>query len=296
MKIAVCLHGKFSGKNLRNQTQSFDLAYDYFKKNFLNNYNIDTYLHGWDDNPEDTKRLLKKFKPLKFKIEKQKKFKTPKLKYKMKKTGPWSAKKKFFNYYSRLYSLKECFKLVKKKYDYILVMRYDCIFYKKIKFDLLKKNTFYVSNWSRLNKGYGFTDGWFLSDQKIMRKIAYTYDRLNFYYKNNSKYINFILSGPELNEDSISSFHPILKFRIKELNLEKNINTLGYQFLTWGLVRDKFNKFNPAGVPDIDVNIPCKNFKKIKFKRIILNKILNVIYIKPVHFIKEKKYSKFFNF
>ena len=173
------------------------------------------------------------------------------------------------------------FQLIKKKYDYVLIMRYDCVFFKKIKFELLKKNIFYTSNWSRLSEGYGFTDGWFISDQKIMKKIALTYDKLSSYYKNNSKYIKFILSDTKFDESSISSFHPILRFRIKELKLEKKkINTLGYQFQTWGLARDKMNIFNPEGVPDINVNKPFKNFKKIKYRKIFFNKILNKIYKK----------------
>jgi len=280
MKIAICLHGKFSGKNMRNDIQSFDLTYEYLKKNFLKDYNIDIYLHGWGDNLKESKRLIKKFKPLKFKIEKQKKFKIAKLKYNMEKTGPWSGEKIIFNNYSRLYSLKKCFELIKKKYDYILIMRYDCVFFKKINFKLLKKNIFYTSNWSQLSEGYGFTDGWFISDQKIMKKIALTYDKLNSYYKNNSKFIKFILSNPKLDDNSISSFHPILRFRIQELKLEKNINTLGFQFQTWGLARDKMNRFNPDGVPNINVDEPFKNFKKIKFKKIMFNKILNKIYKK----------------
>ena len=113
-----------------------------------------------------------------------------------------------------------------------------------------------------------------------MKKIALTYDKLNSYYKNNSKYIKFILSDTKFDESSISSFHPILRFRIKELKLEKNINTLGYQFQTWGLARDKMNIFNPEGVPDINVNEPFKNFKKIKYRKIFFNKILNKIYKK----------------
>ncbi len=280
MKIAICLHGKFSGKNLRNDIQSFDLAYEYLEKNFLNDYNIDIYLHGWGDNLKESKRLIKKFKPLKFKIEKQKKFKIAKLKYNMTKTGPWSGEKIIFNNYSRLYSLKKCFELIKKKYDYILVMRFDCVFFKKINFKLLKKNIFYTSNWSQLSEGYGFTDGWFISDQKIMKKIALTYNKLNSYYKNNSKFIKFILSNPKLDNNSISSFHPILRFRIQELKLEKNINTLGYQYQTWGLARFKRNRFNPEGVPNINVDEPFKNFKKIKFKKLMFNKILNKIYNK----------------
>ena len=280
MKIAICLHGKFSGKNMRNDIQSFDLAYEYLKKNFLKDYNIDIYLHGWEDNLKESKRLIKKFKPLKFKIEKQKKFKIAKLKYNMEKTGSWSGEKIIFNNYSRLYSLKKCFEHIKKKYDYILVMRYDCVFFKKINFKLLKKNIFYTSNWSQLSEGYGFTDGWFISDQKIMKKIALTYDKLNSYYKNNSKFIKFILSNPKLDDNSISSFHPILRFRIQELKLEKNINTLGFQFQTWGLARDKMNRFNPDGVPNINVDEPFNNFKKIKFKKIMFNKILNKIYKK----------------
>ena len=57
-------------------------------KNFLKDYNIDIYLHGWEDNLKESKRLIKKFKPLKFKIKKQKKFKIAKLKYNMEKTEP----------------------------------------------------------------------------------------------------------------------------------------------------------------------------------------------------------------
>ena len=53
MKIALC----FSG-----QVRSFEKGYDYYKRNLLDHYDVDVYIHGWKM-PNGEKALLQLFNP-----------------------------------------------------------------------------------------------------------------------------------------------------------------------------------------------------------------------------------------
>ena len=44
MKIAIALHGKFTGKNARGEAQGFSKPYKYLAKNIINKYeNVDVF-------------------------------------------------------------------------------------------------------------------------------------------------------------------------------------------------------------------------------------------------------------
>lgn len=59
MKIALCLSGYFNSKKNPN---SFGLdRFKYIKKEILNKYNVDVYIHSWDINHEDIILVYRKW-------------------------------------------------------------------------------------------------------------------------------------------------------------------------------------------------------------------------------------------
>jgi hypothetical protein len=282
MKIAICLYGKFTGRNLRGEIQGFQIPYKYLKKNVLN-CNTDIFIHGWNDDYKETKKLLKITKPKNYIIEKQKKFyiKDFSKLFLSKNNNSDEINNYIFNSYSRFYSLKKAVSLVDNSYDIILISRFDCIFYKKINFNLFNPKNFYTSHWNFLHQDWGFNDAWFISGNKNMKNFSLIYDNLNKYYKLKSNFFRF-LKKKNLQKENFSSGHAIWRYRIEELNLNDKLYAYGLEYLTWGLLRRINRRYNPWGRPTVDINYPIKVNKKFIHKQYtsieILNKLLYKIF------------------
>jgi hypothetical protein len=275
MKIAICLYGKFTGRNLRGEIQGFEIPYKYLKKNVLN-HNTDIFIHGWDDNPKESKKVLEILKPKRFIIEKQKKFKIKNFTklFPLENDIKWEINSHMFNNYSRFYSLKKAVSLIDNSYDIILISRFDCIFYKKINFNLFNPENFYTSHWNLLHQDWGFNDVWFISGNKNMKNFALVYNNLDKYYRPQSNFFQF-LKKRGLKKRDFRSGHAISRYRIKELNLGDKLYAYGLEYLTWGLLRRLNRRYNPWGRPSVDINYPVKLNKKYIHKQYTNIKTLN---------------------
>lgn len=257
MKIAVCLYGKFTGNNDRNEIQGFDLPFKFLQENVLND-KTDIFLHGWDDNESETARMLNTIRPKRHVVEKQIKFEHPYGHYDFIPHGPYSTQINLRNNYSRFYSLRSCLDLVDDSYDMVMISRYDCVFYEKFNFNMLKPENFYVSHWNLNHEGWGFNDAWFVTGLENMRSLSKINERLNEYFDiENGEYIKFIKSKG-LNESNISSGHPIWRYRVKEIGLDQQIYCYGLEYESWGLLRRFGIRQNPWGRPNTDITIPGK--------------------------------------
>lgn len=257
MKIAACFYGKFCGKNNSGDIQTFEVPYQHFKIN-IRTEDVDVFLHGWDDDERESEKLLKRLKPKSFILEKQKYFDHPYKHYNFISTGPRSTQNDIRNNYSRFYSLKQSLSLIDESYDFVLISRFDCVFYEKINFNLFKPGNFYVSHWNLNHEGWGFNDAWFIADSKIMKEYGKIFDRLDDYNNiENGDYINFLRSKG-LDEKNIGSGHPIWRYRIKEMDLEDKIYCYGLEYETYGLMRRYNMRHNPWGHPNCNIYIPQK--------------------------------------
>lgn len=258
MKIALCLHGKFFGKNNRGEMQGFEIPFKAFRDKVLTE-DVDVFFHGWDDDVEASNSLIKLVNPKSYILETQKIFNHPYQDYNFIPAGQWNTRSCINNNYSRYYSMKESVKLVDESYDLIMVARFDTVIYEYLDFSLFKPGNFYVSNWNLLHEGWGFNDAWFISGNKLMRDFSLIYDRLDDYFniKNNSEYFQF-LKRYNLNEANLASGHAITKYRTIELGLQNNLYAYGLEYKTWGLLRRLDLRTNPWGVPEHDTLRPFK--------------------------------------
>jgi hypothetical protein len=224
MRIAICLHGlignthgKSGDKNFLSQESNkiLDYAFNHWEEyilrpNINNNVTIDFFIHSWDTEYEDL--INKKFKPITAKYEKQISFNFP--------THVRGDNTRIQNHYSRWYSAKESVKLktkyekkVGKKYDIVMLARFDIAWNKTILFDNYIDKNFYVPGW--INKEDGsiikskYKDFWFFSSSKNMSKFCDLYDKLDEYTKPGMCPNNVKLG--------ISS-HRLVKFHLEKLN------------------------------------------------------------------------------
>jgi hypothetical protein len=257
MKIAICFYGKFTGRNTRGETQGFQKAFKFLSKNILNQ-DTDIFFHGWDDNPKDSKKLLSLLSPKRYILEQQKIFNHPYSHYSFVPNGPWNTKDYINNDYSRFYSLMKSVELVDESYDFILVARFDTVFYESIPFELLKPNNFYVSNWHLNKQGWGFNDAWFISGSKVMKEYSLIFENLNSYFDiDKSAYVRF-LDRHGLGLESLPSGHALHRFRCEEMGIKDRIYAIGLEYKTWGLLRRLGQRVDPTGFAESDINVPTR--------------------------------------
>jgi hypothetical protein len=256
VKIALCLYGKFTGKNDRGEIQGFTEPFKYFNENVITD-DVDVFLHGWDDDESSSKNLIELVKPKKYLLEKQRQFNHPFTDYNFTPNGTWNTQKGIFNNYSRFYSLKECVSLVDDSYDIIIISRFDTIFYEKLNYSLLDKDKFYITNWHKNNERWGVNDAWFIGGNKLMKEFSLIYDRLEDYFDLDGGFLRYIKSYG-LTEKNITSGHALWRYRLHETNIENNTFTIGLEYETWGLLRRINQRKNMWWNPKFNYRVPNK--------------------------------------
>ena len=196
MKIAFCLSGytgavcRIPNVNVQNNTSSegyekqlsnlksldLDVAYELFKTNVIQNYNVDTFIHSWSVDKKDD--ILKKYKPKDYIIENQRGVEDGILD----------------NIYSVWYSRKKVLELAfnsEVKYDWFLLTRFDLGFYFRLLFDIYDNRNVILAGEKR---SVEVNDVYFLANRENMKVISKMFDNLeSFGYKTDSK--NGGLSG-----------------------------------------------------------------------------------------------------
>jgi hypothetical protein len=259
MKIAVAFHGKFTGRNSRGEIQGFTKPYKYLEKNILKKYkNVDVFFHGWDDDTRESKKLIDVYKPKHFQIEKQINFKHPYRSLNYIPDGPWNTQTSIFNLYSRFYSLQKSIEQIDDSYDFILISRFDTVFFKPIPFNVLNPDNFYATHWNLNHERWGLNDAWFISGTKIMREFSKIYEKLDEYFKvDGSAYVKFLIQH-NLGLNSLTSGHAICRFRCNELQIESKLFAFGLEYETWGLLRRIRKRRDPWGMKIKDLLTPTK--------------------------------------
>lgn len=199
MKIALCicgLVGGTSGKDGKGEVVDFELCYKSYKKTILDINNVDVFIHSWS--VEHHRRIVDLYKP-KLRIFENQKF----LEYK-------NNPKSFDEYInrSRFYSTQQVVNLKKLyetknnfKYDWVMISRFDLMFFNKIIFNNLDKNFLYASHFNDIKTKYDnfpnksnqtpsrrrFLDMWFIGNSKLMDEYGNLYSNYSNIFKPNKK-------------------------------------------------------------------------------------------------------------
>lgn len=216
MKVCVCLYGLCGGKN----DKTMDITYTSYTKALrnLDQYvgDYDTFFHTWDYDSLNEKQLISDFRPICHHIEQRKKFDDD---------NKWNMT------LSRWYSHSESIKLkaayeqkMEFTYDYVLLMRFDCIFYVPIDFSIFTSAYMYASHWPDGIKT-GLLDYWFISDSKTMNVFGQIYNNMSQYRNKYSEEVvksNHTVSYLHLELNKIPLKH--IFYEYKEFCLEKRLN------------------------------------------------------------------------
>ena len=224
MRIALCFHGLVGSHSKGGVGKQLLLndSFNSIKKNLIKsnpNIKFDIFVHS--QSKEKEKEIIKILKPISFKIENQLDFPSSKIHPEIKKFYKYLSfykniykfnkyielkKIQSFQAHSRWYSANQVSILKKKyeklnnfKYNYVVLLRLDFKFLRKIDLNKLNKKKIYCSNWNNgptpnnnysekitLNnlssqKKYGVLDFWFIGDSKIMDIFSSLYNEINNY-------------------------------------------------------------------------------------------------------------------
>ena len=172
MKIALCLSGLAEGTNdIGRNSGGIDYSFPHFKEHFFDKYDVDVFAHSWSTEAED--KILDLFKPKKYIIEKQIKFKPGKYRkipghkrdqeakfgkalakgraYRDVVKGYHPPKNRKQQCYSQWYSRKKSVELKKEyeiennfTYDFVMISRFDVCFFTDIPFADLDSDYLYA--------------------------------------------------------------------------------------------------------------------------------------------------------
>ena len=204
MKGAICLYGLVGGKEGKDGTGGdipFEKCFEYYKKHIIDKNNVDIFIHSWSQHLEDD--IIDLYKPKSYKFQKQKMFEKEMLipgRFSGKKVLPDDRKKYRFRSLSRWYSVKESLKLKMLyerinnfKYDYVMITRFDTLFFIDLNFNKYKLDYLYAPHWNspqnspynpgkkadRINRSErtdAFLDMWFFSNSTVMDVFAKVYE------------------------------------------------------------------------------------------------------------------------
>ena len=217
MKVALCLSGLTGGSAGKDgKGESLDLIepYNSVKENILDSNDVDVFMHSWSS--ESKSELIEIYKPKKYKFEEQIKFDEHHKKH--------IVKSRFYSNRKSL-NLKKEYEIKNKfKYDWVMISRFDLVWFNKLIFDEYDNRYFYASNWNdngsyglgpydrQTNAGNGLLDLWFFSSSNNMDKFAEgcqleTLD--NFF--NTCMHLTNVISGHRVSESIVNLYELELK-------------------------------------------------------------------------------------
>lgn len=222
MKIALC----FSG-----QARSFEKGYEYYKKNLLDRYDVDVYIHSWKF--DDERKLLELYRPVSYKLE------TPPLgNFDERYTNTPNAQKHPPRFtYRMLYSMYECVQLIHKQYDWVIKSRTDYALNVVIPFSELDNSKLYIPNCRMVPERDFGNDQFAFSSQKNMMKYMSTYLNIEKYYNAGNQFIGEDLMRANLHD------HGLHGENLVYVNMN-NPFPPGAHNGTWhSLIRDDYDKW-----------------------------------------------------
>lgn len=176
MKIAVCISG---------QPRSYEKGYEYMKRNLLDHYNCDIFIHTWHNKVYKSKDVINLYKPVESLVENplSKSFYDNKYTNTPNAAGwpPHATVSMFYSVFQSLL-LKTKYELLFDKYDWVVKTRFDYAINGVIPFSQLDKNNLYIPN-CRMVPTHDFgNDQFAFGSNKVMTEYMSTYLHMDQYY------------------------------------------------------------------------------------------------------------------
>lgn len=263
MKVALCLSGiASSGSVGRNPWRSTPSCYlfglDSIKKNLIEcngGYDsVDVFIHSW--NPELYKDLKLDYSPLSIVCENPI---YPNFIYPHGEIEEIIEEERVQRLYSRWYSQKKSIELKREheeknnfEYDWVIYSRFDIEYLKPICLEKLNNKNFYVSAWQEdydRGNSFGYSDGYFISNSKIMDEYCSLYDSLGEYLSPDSKILE------KVSREDFRSSHVLSRYHLNNIGYGDTERFLGCEMLTWRIGGLEGDAWDIPWNPEIPYNL-----------------------------------------
>ena len=178
MKIAVCISG---------QPRSYTKGYEYLKKNVLDRYDTDIFIHTWKNKVYDIKDVIDLYNPVDYITDELSIFDKDDLNRKYTNTPDpekFPPSNMVYAYYSLFQSclLKIKNEIVSNQYDWVIKTRFDYAINGVIPFDKMDKTKIYIPNCRMvITRDFG-NDQFAFGSSLVMNKYMSTYLMMEDYY------------------------------------------------------------------------------------------------------------------
>lgn len=185
MKIALCLSG---------QARSFKQGFEYYKKNLLDHYDVDVFIHTWKFDGWEEYRDL--YNPVEFKIDQSVTADYGKTIDEMYIRTPNKEKFPPRFTYAMLHSMDTCATILSKhvftthkNYDWVVRSRSDYALNVKIPFAELDNSKLYIPNCRMVPERDFGNDQFAFSSSKNMDEYSRCFEHIEEFYENGVQYM-----------------------------------------------------------------------------------------------------------
>lgn len=198
MKIAVCISG---------QPRAYAQGYEYMKRNLLDHYDCDIFIHTWKNKVYNTDDVIDLYNPKLYEVD----YPIDKGKYDLlfpntpnpKGWPPTATVSMFYSMFQSLI-LKSNYEIENGKYDWVVKTRFDYAINGVIPFEQLDKNRLYIPN-CRMTPLRDFgNDQFAFGSNGIMTDYMSTYLYLRFYYEGGVPMIGEDMMSANLNRHGLT--------------------------------------------------------------------------------------------
>jgi hypothetical protein len=223
MKIALC----FSG-----EARSFKQGYEYYKRNLLDRYEIDVYIHSWSF--ENQNELLELYSPKAYIFDNKPEIvgyndrypRTPEPQNR----PPWNA-------FCMFYSMYRSSVMIRDKYDWVIKSRTDYALNTQINFEELDNSKLYIPNCRMVPERDFGNDQFAFSSQDNMLKYMSTYKYIDEYYDDGTVYIGENMVQANLRK------HGLCGENLVYVNMNNPFPPGKYNGTWHSLIRDDMNQW-----------------------------------------------------
>jgi hypothetical protein len=200
MKIALC----FSG-----QARSFDKGHEYYKKNLLDHYDVDVFIHSWQFDRQQ--ELVDLYKPKQYRFDESlSKEESDRIDAKYTHSpNPKVFPPRFtYSMFKSMFCVQELLAmeqfLNRTNYDWVIRTRTDYALNIKIPFEELDNSKLYIPNCRMVPERDFGNDQFAFSSAQNMRKYMATYYNMDHYYTDlNTLYIGEDMMRANLRENNL---------------------------------------------------------------------------------------------
>ena len=230
MKIALCLSG---------QPRSFEKGYEYHKKNLLDHYDVDVFIHSWMYSEELLDKIEDLYKP------KDMDYELPLSKIYFKRYFVGNPQYPAHNTGQMFYSVFRANQILSKysqtfnqDYDVVIRSRFDFALNVKLSYELIENNYIYVPD-CRQNPSHTIANDQFAyGRQNVMKLYCQTYNNMDFLYENGCPF-----NGEELMSANLA-LYGLTGNKMVYVDMNPPFAPDAYGSMKHSLIRDDFSEWN----------------------------------------------------